>query len=340
MNCGRKINTERSNRPAVSASYLKLFLQMAEEEGWEKSQLLKGVSLNISELSDTDYIGFSDVNQLIANCQHITQDPATGLKLGEKFQISSHGILGYAIMGAPTHVEGLQVFKRFIKLRTSIITFDMDINHEHIFLYFDCTQDVGNINRFMMEAALSGTCALTRYLNDTDPVVSVHFSFPKPEHTEQYDDFFSVPVNFNCNRDCIVLQLNAMTENTKSANTVMYDEARKQCSALIAQLEKNTSMKEKVKHLLFSQPVYFFDQKNMAEQLHMSPRSLRRQLKAESTSYQKVLDEVRCELARHYLQKHLWSIDEIAEMLGYSETANFSRAFRRWTGKTPAQIRG
>ena len=68
----------------------------------------------------------------------------------------------------------------------------------------------------------------------------------------------------------------------------------------------------------------------------MSTRSLQRQLREEGTSYKGILDEVRQELAQQYMQDPKMPIKEVTFMLGFSEVSNFTRAFKRWTGQTPA----
>ncbi|MEE9265906.1 MAG: helix-turn-helix transcriptional regulator, partial [Gammaproteobacteria bacterium] len=80
-------------------------------------------------------------------------------------------------------------------------------------------------------------------------------------------------------------------------------------------------------------------QNSVADALHMSLRTLQRRLNDEGTSYKGLLDETRRELAAHYMAETHRSINEITYLLGFSEPSNFSRAFRRWTGKSPSAYR-
>jgi AraC-like DNA-binding protein len=76
----------------------------------------------------------------------------------------------------------------------------------------------------------------------------------------------------------------------------------------------------------------------VAAQFSMSNRTLRRRLQQEATSYQEILDDVRAELASYYLTNEKRRIDEIAFLLGFSDPSAFTKAFRRWTGETPADF--
>ncbi|MEF1226965.1 AraC family transcriptional regulator, partial [Vibrio fortis] len=73
--------------------------------------------------------------------------------------------------------------------------------------------------------------------------------------------------------------------------------------------------------------------------LGMSSRTLRRHLKTCGTSYQQILDHVRFHLAKHYLHSTQFSIEEISERVGFSDSANFRHAFRKWSGVAPRAFR-
>ena len=77
----------------------------------------------------------------------------------------------------------------------------------------------------------------------------------------------------------------------------------------------------------------------VASRLFVSTRTLRRRLEDAQTSYQEIVGETRRDLAVRYLTQTSLSTEAIAEILGYSDTANFRQAFKRWTGESPQQYR-
>lgn len=78
----------------------------------------------------------------------------------------------------------------------------------------------------------------------------------------------------------------------------------------------------------------------VAKRLKVSPRTLRRRLADEDTTFQLILDEVRKELAFSYLEDPSFGAEQAAFLLGFAEASSFRRAFKRWTGQTLAQYRG
>lgn len=77
----------------------------------------------------------------------------------------------------------------------------------------------------------------------------------------------------------------------------------------------------------------------VARQLGLSKRSFFRRLQEHGTSYQQIVDEIRRDLTQHHLREERLSLSEIALLLGYSEVSTFHRAFRRWSGQSPAEYR-
>jgi len=95
----------------------------------------------------------------------------------------------------------------------------------------------------------------------------------------------------------------------------------------------------RVYRLLTQVPGQFDDMEAISAKLNTTSRTLRRKLQAEGTSYQGILAEVRCQLAKEYLRTTRLSTEDIADVLGFSDAANFRHAFRRWTGKPTSEFR-
>jgi AraC-like DNA-binding protein len=96
---------------------------------------------------------------------------------------------------------------------------------------------------------------------------------------------------------------------------------------------------DRVRTELLAEPHRFPDLDAVARALHVSPRTLRRKLREEGSSFREVLGQVRKNLALDYLEQSNLSLEEIATLLSYEDAANFSRAFGRWVGDTPGRYR-
>ena len=108
---------------------------------------------------------------------------------------------------------------------------------------------------------------------------------------------------------------------------------------LIAKLSAHGHFVDDVRMLVLARPGYFPDIDYVAEKLGMSNRTLRRRLREEGSGFRELLDEIRYGLAKEYLANTRLPMDEIANLLGYTEPGNFSHAFRRWSGASPSAWR-
>jgi AraC-like DNA-binding protein len=114
---------------------------------------------------------------------------------------------------------------------------------------------------------------------------------------------------------------------------------QQQCEEMLRGLDNVEGTTAAVRQLLIESAGDFLDIAQVAERLHVSERTLRRQLEAESASFRSVLDEIRNLLAREYLTKTELTIADIAHLLDYAETVTFRRAFARWNKVTPSAYR-
>lgn len=167
---------------------------------------------------------------------------------------------------------------------------------------------------------------------------SVQMLFEPPER-ETHEAFFGSSI--------ILSEFNGLTFEAKDAakpflttNQAMWSILQPELNKRLKDLTRESSFKERVRACLVEiLPSGHYSMADVASKLAMSSRTLHRRLKDEATTFQAVLDELREELARHYLGVSDYSSTEIAFLLGYEETNSFYRAFRVWTGNTPEEIR-
>ena len=125
-----------------------------------------------------------------------------------------------------------------------------------------------------------------------------------------------------------------------TANPVVHQRAVKHCEeALLRQgvVQSITNQTRKAIKLMDNLPETSLD--IVAARLNLSPRTLNRRLQDEGVGFKTLLDEQRCQRACLLLSNSHFNLDQIAEQLGYSDSSNFRRAFKKWTGSTPSHFR-
>ncbi|MEO1166318.1 MAG: AraC family transcriptional regulator ligand-binding domain-containing protein [Chloroflexota bacterium] len=167
---------------------------------------------------------------------------------------------------------------------------------------------------------------------------SVQMRFEPPEKAA-HEAFFGTPIIL-CDVNSVTFDAVDATKPFLTSNYAMWSILEPQLNQRLQDVTQASTFKERVRACLIEMLASGrYSMADIASKLAMSRRTLHRRLQGEDTTFQRVLDELREELARHYLATSDYSSTEIAFLLGYEETNSFYRAFRTWTGQSPEVIR-
>jgi AraC-like DNA-binding protein len=169
--------------------------------------------------------------------------------------------------------------------------------------------------------------------------VCVHVAYPKPDHAEKYSNIIRCPVLFDSENTVLILGRELMDLPTVTGHFRMKHHCENLCQELMAKLSRADKMIGLIRQHVIQSMGRFPKAEDMAHQLSMSPRTFYRRLSERNTSYQAILDEVRAELAMSYLEHTHLSVDQISDLIGFTETTTFRRAFKKWTGYSPSEFR-
>ena len=166
----------------------------------------------------------------------------------------------------------------------------------------------------------------------------VHFQHPAPGDISAFKNIFPCPVRFNKTCCTLIFKKIYLDYELPKRSAYLYKILTKHIEALSRRILPNLSFTGTVTNLLEKQlSKDSVDAENIANKLHMSRHTLYRRLKLEGISFHDLLDKVREQQAHAYLDKGKHSLSEIAFLLGFSELSAFSRAFKCWTGLSPAK---
>ncbi|MBD3648274.1 MAG: helix-turn-helix domain-containing protein, partial [Pseudomonadales bacterium] len=196
------------------------------------------------------------------------------------------------------------------------------------------------VGHYVGEERFKGITPLIRILiGEYDGPTTIRLNYPAPFDRNKYAHAFTCPVKVEqawCEYrfDAALLEKPLAEADSSTART-----CEESCRKILNQMEIEEDIVSRICHLLLSKPGHFPKLEVVADTLCIGNRTLRRRLKDLGTSYQKILDDVKKELAIEYLQTTNLSVQEISELLAYSEVTNFRRAFVKWVGISPYQYR-
>ena len=325
----------------VPITYASALIELAAELGVPRDELLQVARIKPQVLeAPNGRLSFIDFNQLASAALSRCNEPALGLVLGQRLNVSSHGILGYAVLSSATLDQAIQFALKYYRVLGLAFELERLESDERVELRASEAMPLGPMSRFAAEGLLCSLHSIAQFLlGERMQGIEVGFAYPAPLYTERYHEVFGPNVQFDQPYHRISIPKHYLQRPMALANPATVQMCEQQCEALLASLDVQDALLTRVRRLLLARPGDFPDLNSAATALHTSSRSLRRHLSAMGTSYQQVLDDVRKRLALQYLSTTHLPLYEIAYLLGFSDASNFRRAFKKWTGRLPSDYR-
>lgn len=175
-----------------------------------------------------------------------------------------------------------------------------------------------------------------------DILARVEFAHPPLSPLEAYTDYFKVPVVFEAPTNAIVYRTDCLDLPMPRRNDLMLRVVERHLEVALAKVQANAQspvLTPIVDAIAQNAEASEYRAEALAKRLGVSLRTLQRQVQAEGSSVRELIDQVREEQARQLLADDNLCIIDIAFLLDYSSESAFRRAFKRWTGQSPAEVR-
>ena len=312
--------------------------------GIEARAVLAGTGLKPEDLRSPAMK--TSVRQLVLACRNairLGSAPDTGFRVGLRMHVSSYGMYGYALLCCETLRDVTQLAVKYHRLATPTVAMSFREEGGEAVWSFDNVVDLDPADplyRFMVEFQFGIHTVLGRdLLGPAFKLARVSARYAPPAHRAAYRRHLGCASEFGQPVDELRFGAGLLDRHLAYGNPLTAAMVTDVCERLLEDARRETGLASRVYRQLMQVPGRFDDMETLADRLDMTPRTLRRRLQQEGTSYQEILAEVRSRLAKEYLRTTRMTTEDIAEMLGFSEAANFRHAFKRWTGKAPSEFR-
>lgn len=248
--------------------------------------------------------------------------------------------MGYAWLSSATLHTGLDRLARYSHMLGQKSAWRCNTNGRQLLFVLDNQRDDSDIKYAMTDFSMSIVIDMCRKNAGIDfHPVSVCLRRPAPADPKPYMEFYRCTVQFGADQDSFTVDRSVADAPLPSSNQELAITFDAILAEQLAALDKANTI-ARCKHfflmeLTSGEPT----EQALAKALGMSLRGLQRKLAEDGTSYSRLFDEVRHELAQSYLARTHRSVNEITFLLGYSGQSAFTRAFKRWNGKSPSDYR-
>lgn len=327
----------------VAAGLARGLMEFAVSRGASQATLAERSGIDPAELQDQDNrIPFANYVALMRSGKELARDPALALHFGETNDMSQISIVGLIGNASETMAQALMQIRRYGRL-----VVEVDGPADRFRLARDdaglwIVDDRQNPNDFpeLTESTFARAICGPRAFGVTQLAKAVEVTHSAPAYADEYARVFRAPVSFEAARNAVLLDEKWTSHRIQLQPRYAFGILCKHADELLEQLRNSKSMRGRVESLLM--PILHTGEASMdmiAGKMAVSRQTLFRQLKAEGTTFEKVLDELRHHLALEYLRGKKASVNETAYLVGFSAPAAFSRAFKRWTGMPPGEMK-
>jgi len=328
----------------INAIWARHAVARLEAAGQPVADILADVSIDPRILEqDSGRITFRQHALLLDRAAERTGDDCFALNLAaQPAELRDVGLLTYVGLSSKTLGEAIRNLARYVAVLNEAGLLELELRRDPAIVAVQLIDATVRSRQQAMEFAVANLVRALRFITRRDlRPVEVVFLHPRTRGVDAFERFFGCPVRFGQPRYTVSLARSQLDIPIATADHRLLGILTGYCQEVLADRARaSPGLRHEVERVLMNlMPRGGADARTVARELGVSVRTLSRRLKDGGASFLGILDELRADLAKKYLGDKSLSLAEVAYLLGYADASAFSHAFRRWTGKTPNQMR-
>ncbi|HSC83786.1 MAG TPA: AraC family transcriptional regulator [Pseudomonas sp.] len=329
----------RQSRPLTGVRYL---LETALAEGMDAATCLIGSAISNEALQQRNaQIEAWQELAVIRNLIEHAGRPGLGFLVGQRYHLTSLGLLGFTMLASRTLGEAFATFSRFQLLALTLCPARIETDRRGTWLLFDASVLPQDARAFVVERGLSACLGVASELlqRPLEPL-AVEMTSAAPADPAALHPDFPYPLQHGASRNGILFANADLQFSLPQAHISAHSEGEQLCERLCSEISHSlvaAPTARLVQQVLIRDSASLLGSRAVAERLGLSERTLHRRLAHEGHAFQQLNEQIKQRLAERLLSDSRLDLASIALRLGYAEAASFSRAFRRWTGHPPGQ---
>lgn len=325
-------------------SWAVIIAKALESYGHDGAAFCKAFGVDLQEARDPNTRYSTELMSPLWNhAVELTGDPLFGVRAGTFVCPSTFYALSVSMWMSDSLHEALKCMERYVRVFSTAGNAEVREEGDYLLYFTHIHRDeVGKlvVTCHADEASISAVLSLCRSLYG-DSLQPLKVELMQKNHTSaaDYETFFGCPVSFGHPSICLYFDRQVMNKTLPTANSDLLAHNEQLMLDYLTRLDKDDVVNRVRAKLVELQPMGEPSRELVAEALNMSLRNLQRKLQQENTSYKDLLDDVRQDLAKQFINQSHIPLGEISFRLGFSTNSSFARAFKRWTGIPPGEYR-
>lgn len=331
--------TSSAGEPTTIGGYALAIAKALDFSGIDSTRVLQLAGVSPAMTNDPmKRLPLATVTQLFKTCVAVTNSPYFGLTVARFIHVSNLHALGYALAASANLMDFCLRLERYFRLVSQAADIKVVEAGDEVALQIELLVDACAET----EDAFLGFVVLAMrqlYKPEFNPLrVALFHAMPR-EGSGPYEALFRAPVTFDQPQPMLVLRRADLDQPLAGACAELAQLNDNLASNYIVRLDKSDVVNLVRQKIVEYLPTGACSRDKVADALCMAPTTLQFKLSERGTTFNELLDTTRKELASSYVQQSALSITEITFLLGFTDTSNFTRAFKRWQGVSPTQMR-
>ncbi|MDB6145894.1 MAG: transcriptional regulator, AraC family [Pseudomonas sp.] len=326
-------------RPTSIGSYTLAIARALDASGIDSKRIFQAMDIPMALSADPmTRLPTPTVTRLYRACVEVTNNPYFGLIVSKFIHLTHMHALGYALAASGTLMDFCRRLQRYFRLVSQVAKISVTEVDDQVLLRFEYLDDVSGETEDAFFAFLIRTMRMLHTPEFNPLRMELHRKMPH-EGAGPYETLFRAPISFSATSglfvfakaDMLLLLTGSCPELAQVNDNIII--------SYLARLDKSDVITGVTQKIIEFLPDGDCTRDRVASALFMSPTKLQLKLSQRGTHFQQLLDDTRKELACSYLSQLSRPVTEITFLLGFSDTSNFTRAFKRWTGLSPTDFR-
>jgi AraC-like DNA-binding protein len=326
----------------IIASFVLGTIQYARARGLDPRPLFAAAGIAEDTVGDPELrVPTGAWFSIIAHVARVLDDPSLPIRMAQLRRIEDLQLVGFLVL---TSASGREAFERVIRysaLLSDASRWTMDVGQDDFTLRIEREGPRTLGHRLSNELAVAGLLQTQRVVSGRATVPArVVFRHAAPPDTTTHDSFFGTAIEWSGSFDGVALPIEMLDAAAQSGNPELHAYLERQAQARLEALGSASSIAARVREVIVRElPSGSPSMTSIAKRLGQSERTMRRWLDDEGTSFRDQVDLVRKARADELLRDRAIPLSQVAFLLGFSDQAAFSRAFRRWFEQSPSEYR-
>jgi len=327
--------------PTTITSWALLVAKALQKRGIDSNEVFDEVGLDPAALKQAGArYPVAKMTRLWQRAAELTDDECIGLEAARHWHPTTAHALGYTWLASDNLKEAFLRLQRYVHIFNDMAIIRIDDEPHEFVVQLTAENRDDDVAAEAIDAGIATIVQMCRAtLGEEFRPIRVELQRTAPGCVDRFNEFFGAPIRFGGDVDAVYLDTTLVSKALPESNKELALANEKLAIEYLSRLKSSDMSIKAARVLIEKLPDGAITADQVANELHLSARTFQRRLKDENTSFSKLMDDVRKELATSYMEGTDKSVTEITYLLGFAETSTFSRAFKRWTGQSPTRFR-